>query len=173
MDTDPGNAGGGYEIRELRGPDEAEAAAAIMAATDPWQRLGRTHAHTLRAVTDPAATPSVAVAPGGGDEVIGVVIVQDLLVFSGYIRALAVRADWRNRRVGRALLAHAERHIFRSSPNVFLCVSSFNEDARRLYQRLGYETIGEIREFIIPGEGEFLMRKTRGPIATYRPDVDR
>ena len=163
-------AGGKFEIRELCGTAEAEAAARIMTTTDPWVRLGRSYAETLRAATDPAAKPFVAVTPaGGGDDVIGVVLVQELLVFSGYVRALAVRPDWRNRGVGQALLAHAEEHIFRTWPNVFLCVSSFNTDARRLYQRLGYETIGEIREFIIPGAGEFLMRKTRGPVQTYRP----
>jgi ribosomal protein S18 acetylase RimI-like enzyme len=167
-DTDAGG-GGGLEIRELRRAGEAEAAAAIMAATDPWVRLGRSYADTLRAATDPAANSFVAVTPvGDGNDVVGVVIVQELLVFSGYVRAVAVRPDWRNRGVGRALLAHAEERIFRTWPNVFLCVSSFNADARRLYQQLGYETIGEIREFIIPGAGEFLMRKTRGPVRTYR-----
>ena len=121
MNADSSSIAGGFEVRELCGPIEAGAAAAIMASTDPWRRLGRRQAETLAAVTDPAATPFVAVLPAvDGDVVIGVVVVQDLLVFSGYIRALAVAAGWRNRGVGRALLAHAERHIFRASPNVFL-----------------------------------------------------
>src|SRR4051812_12043519 len=114
MKTDSTGTAGGFQIRDMRGADEAEAAAAIMASTDPWIRLGRAHADTLRTVSDPEATRFVAVAPTGGrgDDVVGVVVIRDLLLFTGYIRVVAVRQDRRNRGVGRALLAHAERHIF-------------------------------------------------------------
>jgi len=67
-------------------------------------------------------------------------------------------------RLGRQLIAFAEERIFRESPNVFLCVSSFNSDARRLYERLGYELIGELRDYLVRGSSELLMRKTIGPL---------
>lgn len=41
----------------------------------------------------------------------------------------------------------------------FLCVSSFNPRARALYERLGYELIGELKDFVIDGASELLMRK--------------
>lgn len=71
--------------------------------------------------------------------------------------------------MGTALLSWAERRIHRESPNVFLCVSSFNVAAQRLYERLGYETVGRFADFIVQGHDELLLRKTRGPWAEFRP----
>ncbi len=62
------------------------------------------------------------------------------------------------------MIAFAEERIFQNHPNVFLCVSSFNPDARRLYERLGYEYIGELKDFIVAGHSELIYRKTLGPM---------
>ena len=43
-------------------------------------------------------------------------------------------------------MAWAEARILRESPNVFICVSSFNPDARRLYERQG--RMQEYREIV-------------------------
>ena len=48
---------------------------------------------------------------------------------------------------------------------MFMCVSSFNQDARRLYERLGYHEVGELTNYIVEGHSEILLRKTRGPLA--------
>jgi len=60
-----------------------------------------------------------------------------------------------------------ERRVFRERPNVFLCVSDFNKGARRFYEKLGYETVGELRDYIIKGRSEILLRKTVGPLAEF------
>jgi len=86
-------------------------------------------------------------------------------------RTVAVREDWRGRGLGSALIAFAEARILPETPNVFLCVSSFNHRARALYERLGYEVIGE-RDYIVQGHAEWLLRKTVGPllgVATHQP----
>jgi len=82
----------------------------------------------------------------------------------GYIQIVCVDPSVRSSGLGSRLVAFAEARIFRDSPNVFLCVSSFNPRARALYERLGYETIGEIRDFLLRGHSEVLMRKTIGPL---------
>jgi ribosomal protein S18 acetylase RimI-like enzyme len=64
-------------------------------------------------------------------------------------------------------MAYAERRIFRHAPNVFITVSSFNSGAQRLYDRLGYDVVGELEDFIIPGHSELLLRKTIGPLSEY------
>jgi ribosomal-protein-alanine N-acetyltransferase len=100
-------------------------------------------------------------------EVVGFVLLSMRGSFTGYIKSVAVREDWRSKGVGRKLLAFAEERIFRDSPNVFICVSSFNPRARALYQRLGYETVGELRDFIVRGHDEILLRKTIGPLTGF------
>jgi ribosomal protein S18 acetylase RimI-like enzyme len=49
---------------------------------------------------------------------------------------------------------------------MFLLVSSFNQEARNLYNKLGYEEVGELTDFIIKGHSEILMWKTIGPLST-------
>jgi [ribosomal protein S18]-alanine N-acetyltransferase len=143
---------------------EARACATIMATTDPWLTLGRTFDRCLATVRDTQLERYVAVWDG---EVVGFVLLSMRGSFTGYIKSVAVREDWRRKGVGRKLLAFAEERIFRDSPNVFICVSSFNPRARALYQRLGYETVGELRDFIVRGHDEILLRKTIGPLTGF------
>ena len=70
----------------------------------------------------------------------------------------------RKQGIGSKLMAFAEERIFREAPNVFLCVSSFNKEAQRFYIRLGYEQIGELKDYVVKGHSELLMRKTTGPL---------
>jgi ribosomal protein S18 acetylase RimI-like enzyme len=65
-------------------------------------------------------------------------------------------------------MAFAERRILAETPNVFICVSSFNDGARRLYERLGYEVVGELKDYIVAGHSEILLRKTIGPLTGFR-----
>jgi RimJ/RimL family protein N-acetyltransferase len=47
-------------------------------------------------------------------------------------------------------------------------VSSFNSGARRLYERLGYEEVGELRDWIISDHSEILLRKTIAPLTEFK-----
>jgi hypothetical protein len=100
--------------------------------------------------------------------VVGVIIIAlPIPLIKGYISGLAVKHEFRNRGIGAQLMKTAEQRIFRESPNVFLCVSSFNQDAKRFYERMGYHVVGELREFAIANHSEILMRKTTGPWSTF------
>jgi ribosomal-protein-alanine N-acetyltransferase len=156
-----------FEIRRVNGEAEAWACADIMASADPWITYGRTRDNTFITVSNPHAESYAALA---GDEIVGVVIIAlRVPLISGYICGLAVNPGHRNRGIGSKLLKFAEERIFRDSPNVFLCVTSFNTDAQRLYARLGFKKIGEIENFAIPGAHEHLLRKTLGPQSTFKP----
>ena len=150
-------------IRPLATEDEARACAEIMATSDPWRRLGRTFAQSLEIVRDPAREVYIALDASGGLAGFSVLVMRG--AFVGYIQSVAVRDDWRGRGVGTALIAFAERRILSETPNVFICVSSFNAGARRLYERLGYRVVGELTDYIVRGESEILLRKTTGPLA--------
>ena len=77
------------------------------------------------------------------------------------------------------LVIFAEQRILKESPNVFMCVSSFNHGARRLYERQGYKMVGELTDYIVEGYSEILLRKTRGPLTHFihgspqAPDGDK
>jgi [ribosomal protein S18]-alanine N-acetyltransferase len=51
------------------------------------------------------------------------------------------------------------------------CVSSFNTDAQRLYERLGYQRVSELPDYIVAGYSEILLRKTTGPLTGFRPAI--
>jgi len=75
-----------------------------------------------------------------------------------YIAVIAVVPDLRSRGIGTRLLEFAEAH-FSASRHVYLCVSSFNPRALRLYERQGYVKVGELPDFIADGFSELLMQK--------------
>lgn len=141
-----------------------EACAALMAASEPWITLRRSFASAMRALTDPGKELWV-VEEGGG--VAGFVLLDLRGPLSGYLQSICVRPDQRGRGLGTALIRWMEDRVFRESPNVFLCVSSFNAGARRLYERLGYEMVGRLAGFVVPEHDELLLRKTRGAWADF------
>jgi ribosomal-protein-alanine N-acetyltransferase len=155
-------------IRRITSDDDARACADIMASAEPWITCGRTRDNTFLTVSNQQAESYAAVTRDG--EIVGVVIIAlQIPLIKGYICGLAVKPAHRNRGIGTELLRYAEARIFRESPNVFLCVTSFNTSAQRLYARLGYQKIGEITDFAIPGAHEHLLRKTLGPQSTFKP----
>jgi ribosomal protein S18 acetylase RimI-like enzyme len=137
-----------------------------MASSEPWLTLGRSYAASLALLED--ETRELYVAERAG-RFAGFVVLNLHGPFPGYIQTVCVTPEERGQGLGTALIAFAEERIFAQSPNVFLCVSSFNQDALRLYQRLGYEVIGELRDFLVRGHAEILMRKTRGPWLEHQP----
>lgn len=155
-------------IELLKSSEDAAICAEMMAATDPWQRLGRDRAACFSAITD--ATRQVFVARIA-DAVVGFIILNLAGSFVGYIQTVCIAPSHRDQGLGSRLLGFAEDYIFQRTPNVFICVSSFNPDAQRLYERLGYSVVGELDDYIIPGASEILLRKSIGPLQGWTPRV--
>ena len=140
--------------------EEVAWCAALMAANEPWITLGRTFERSMRILQDQGKEVYVA---RNGQDLVGFLILDMNGPFAGYIQTVCVAPEARGRGIGSALIGWAEERIFRDSPNVFMCVSSFNPAAQRLYARLGYEVVGALRAYIVAGHDEILLRKTRGP----------
>jgi len=153
-------------IRTLAGRAEAEACARIMSGSEPWITLGRGYDASLALLESPDRECYVALADGA---VVGFLILNMQGAFVGYLQTVCVAAEARGRGIGTELVRFAEERIFRESPNVFLCVSSFNPDARRLYERLGYVLVGELTDYLVRTHAELLYRKTIGPIGGFHP----
>ena len=155
-------------LRPLHGEAEACFCAEFIVASEPWVTLGLTFEQAMQRLTDAAREVSVATV---NDQIVGALVLHLSGPLNGYIQTIAVHPDWRCRGIGTRMIEWAEERIFRQSPNVFLCVSSFNTHAQTLYERLGYQRVGELPDFVAKGFSEILMRKTRGPLLGFKPEA--
>lgn len=159
---------GKLAISPLQTGDDARACARLMAASEPWLTLGRSYELSLDIIQDPSREVYVAWDESG---LAGFLILCMTGALVGYIQTVCIDPARRGQGLGSQLVDFAEQRILRVSPNVFMCVSSFNRDARRLYERLGYKVIGELTDYIVRGHSEFLLRKTLGPLTGFGSKV--
>ena len=155
------------KIRRLRNTDEAEICAGMMANSEPWITLQRNFETSLSIISDPAREVYLATING---TIAGFIILVMHGAFIGYIQSIYVDPGMRSKGIGSQLMDFAEQRIFSESPNAFICVSSFNQDALRLYKRLGYQVVGELKDYIIAGQSEVLLRKTIAPLVEFTVD---
>ena len=155
-----------YQIRPASGRAELEACVSMMARSEPWITLGRSAAASLELLERPGKEVYVAERNG---QVLGFVLLDLGGPFPGYLQTVCVAPEGRGQGLGTRLMDFAEQRIFRESPNVFLCVSSFNPRARALYDRLGYQLVGVLKGYLVAGHDEILLRKSRGSWSEYRP----
>lgn len=155
-------------ISPLCNTTEAEVCAQMMSNSEPWLTLRRDYVTSLKILTDPTREVYVATVAG---ESVGFILLNMRGAFVGYIQTLCVASQWRGQGIGSRLIAFAEERIFKETPNVFICVSSFNPDARRLYERLGYELVGVLKDYLISGYDEILLRKTIAPLLEFKKIV--
>jgi ribosomal-protein-alanine N-acetyltransferase len=155
----------GVRIRKFAPERDLEPCAAMMASSEPWLTLGRDVNASRRVLADETREQYVAEEDG---ELAGFLILNMKGAFVGYIQTVCVAPGRRGRGIGTVLVRFAEERSFRESPNVFLCVSSFNAGARRLYERLGYRAVGELPDYVVAGHAEILMRKSIGPTGDFR-----
>jgi ribosomal protein S18 acetylase RimI-like enzyme len=153
------------EIRRLERRADVEICARMMANSEPWMTLRRDFDASLKILTDPSKEVYLALV---ANEIVGFTILSMQGVFVGYLQSVCVAPNWRGKGIGTQLMDYAEKRILSETPNVFICTSSFNERARKLYQRRGYEAVGELKNWIVNGNHEILLRKTIGPLTEFK-----
>lgn len=153
------------DVAPLNVVEEAAVCARMLVGLEPWRTLHVTFEAALERMRDPRLEIHVVRDSSG---VAGFIVLNMQGLLSGYIQTVCVRPDRQGQGLGSALIRWAEDRIFRDSPNVFMCVSSFNPRARQLYERLGYEQIGVLRGFVVAEHDELLLRKTRGSWSEFR-----
>lgn len=148
-------------IRRVSTHEESLRCAEIIAASEPWITLGMDKDHVIGTFNDPWNEVYAAFIK---DEIVGIIVLQTKGAFSGYLKSIAVKPEWRGKKLGAKMMAFIEKEIFSTCTNLFLCVSSFNTEAQKFYLKLGYEKIGVLNNYLLEGHDEILMRKTTGPI---------
>jgi ribosomal protein S18 acetylase RimI-like enzyme len=151
-------------IRKSRSPLVLKSAASFMSKSSPWTNLGIDYKACLKTLKYPSFDFYAAFVK---KELAGFILIENKGLLKGYIKVLCVSEKFRGQGVGQKLMEKAEEIIFSYSPNVFLCVSSFNKKAKRFYERLGYKRVGILKDFLIKGADEYLLRKTKGPRIGY------
>jgi len=135
---------------------DCEWCARLMASTDPWITLGRSYEQCLARCRQPELMLHVIRV---SEQPRGFVLIHPTgLAGSPYIATIAISEESRGQGLGAALLDFAEQY-FPEARHIFLCVSSFNVAARRLYERRGYSQAGELKDYVIAGASEILMHK--------------
>ena len=153
-------------IKRTRSREKIAACAQMMAGTDPWITLGLDFEQCLKAFEGKCTEIYVA---SYGREAAGFVILQVCGTFSGYIQTICIAEKYRGKGLGRSLLQFCEDRVLGFSPNLFICVSSFNARAAKLYYDFGFRLVGEMENFVRNGYSELLLRKTFGPRTGYVP----
>ena len=151
----------GHGIRPMESKDR-EAVVRLLGETDPWKRLGYTQQDWRRIFCPTPQGRETFVIDTEGS-VAAIAIVRQKFLLGDYLELLGV-ADWaRGKGIGKELLGHVESIVFKRTTNLFACVSDFNKGARDFYRKQGYQEIGPMPNFLIPGSAEILLRKTKGP----------
>lgn len=145
-------------------PEDLAWCARLMAGSEPWITLKRSYEISLAILQDPLAEVFLLADKGARA---GFIMLKLKGAFVGYIQSIAIDPAFRGKGIGAAALAFAEQYIFGYSPNVFMCVSDFNDGARRLYERLGYQPVGWLKDYVVAGHDELLLRKTIGPLHNF------
>ena len=153
-----------FKIRQSVLQQEFSVCAKMMVHSDPWITLGMQYEQCLKAFDGDFKEIFILEVR---DELAGFVIMQTLGTFKGYIQTICVDGPYRGKGFGKELLQFCEKRILSYSPNIFICVSSFNTGAIKLYNEVGFKRVGELDNFLKTGYSELLFRKSYGPTLGY------
>jgi ribosomal protein S18 acetylase RimI-like enzyme len=141
----------------LTADQEKDLAAHLLASSEPWITLGISEEQCKKNCHDPEFHLFIAYL---NETPAGIILLDPRGVAgSPYIKSIATFPEFRGQGIGTSLLSFAENFFSSNSKHLFICVSSFNKRARKLYERFGFETVGELKDYIIKGSSEILMHK--------------
>jgi ribosomal-protein-alanine N-acetyltransferase len=154
-------------IRLSANPEDFALCAGMMSVTDPWITLQMDYPQCLKAFEGDYKEVYIIEYQ---NIIAGFIILQTAGTFSGYIQTICIDEAFRGKGLGKILLYYCEQRVLKFSPNLFICVSSFNAGAIKLYHEFGFKLVGELNNFVKEGFTELLLRKTVGPRVGYRTD---
>jgi len=142
----------------LADDQEKDLGAHLLASSEPWITLRISEDQCKRNCYDPEFQLFIAYK---NEKPAGIILLDPKGVAgSPYIKSIAVFPEFRGQGIGTKLLSFAEDFFRSNSKHLFICVSSFNHRARNLYEKSGFNAVGELKDYIIKGASEILMYKS-------------
>lgn len=139
-------------------PNSARDLGASIAAMDPWRKLAiSAHSLTGQLLDPDDHVRKFAICVG--KRCAGAGVLRSPWLYGPYVALLALLPAYQGRGIGSGVLRHIEDEARPFGRNIWVCVSSFNEDARRFYERNGFEHVGALPDLLCHGFTELLMRK--------------
>ncbi len=139
--------------------DEAADIASRLVQIDPWKTL-KTDKDRLAKHTE---TPNGVGGAWGiffKDKLVGIVSIKPNWLVGPYLDFLGLVPAAQGEQLGADVLGWMEKQAQLSKArNMFLCVSSFNANAKGFYEKHGFEDVAELEGLLVEEYGEFLMRK--------------
>jgi ribosomal protein S18 acetylase RimI-like enzyme len=142
----------------LAEPTEHDWCARLMASSEPWITLQRDFEACRKVLSRPGTDLFAARDESRGDLVGFVLVAPYGLAGSPYISSIAVAPVDQGKGIGSQLIKFAEQR-YRERTHLFLLVSSFNLRAQQFYRRHGFESVGELKDYIVPHHSELIFHK--------------
>jgi [ribosomal protein S18]-alanine N-acetyltransferase len=141
----------------LANEQEKELAAQLLVTSEPWITLQISEEQCRTNCHNPEFLLYIAYKNG---RPAGIILLDPHgIVGSPYVKSIAVYPELRGEGIGTMLLSFAEDIFKPHAKHFFICVSSFNKRARELYEKSGFQAVGEFKDYIIEGASEILMHK--------------
>lgn len=132
--------------------------AAAIAAIDPWASIPYPAADLAAYLgRSDAATAKFAVVRDG--MTVGAVAVRYPFLRGPYLELLALLPPTQRLGIGTAVIAWMESEVAGRAHNLWVCVSDFNEAARRFYERNGFALAAPLHDLAFEGRTELFLRK--------------
>ena len=153
-------------LSPLHAADCPSLAAAIV-AMEPWSVMNYPAERLAEflATQDGGVTRCVIEVGGEGA---GVISVRYPWLKGPYLELLALLPPFQRRGIGGRLLDRFEGEAAsRWARNLFVCASSFNENALRFYRSHGFQHAAVLPGLVAEGYDEILLRKLLPPIGSH------
>jgi aspartate/methionine/tyrosine aminotransferase/ribosomal protein S18 acetylase RimI-like enzyme len=142
-------------------PADIAACAAVMAASPPWSDLHFSASQCLENLSSPQLELYVVKEES---RLVGFIATRATgMEGEPLLEYVCVSAADRGRGIGTQLMHFFESTLYPTADNLYLFVSDINPGAIRLYERLGYVRVGELPDYNLIGQTEYLYRKYRRP----------
>ena len=138
-------------------------AMAFLKSMEPW-KTDVTDDHYFKDVFENGKNQTKLAMHDG--EIVGVVVWMEIehFPYGGYVRALAIAEKFQRQSLGTRLLKAAEDATFSKLKNMYVVAYETEMHARRFYEKCGYEEVGPMHDFAMPGVTLILFRKTTGAV---------